>query len=41
MKEVYTMKYYVEPSVELLYVGSEDILTISDPAMDDLDWADL
>ncbi len=35
------MKYYVEPSVELLYIGVEDILTGSDPAEDDLDWADL
>ena len=35
------MKFYVEPSVELLLLGNEDILTISDPTMDDLDWVEL
>ena len=35
------MKNYTTPSVELLYVCAEDVLTVSDPVMDDLDWDEL
>ncbi len=35
------MKAYVEPIVNLLYLANEDILTISDPGVDDPGWDDL
>ena len=35
------MKKYTEPKMELLFVGDADILTVSDPAMDDLLWEEL
>jgi len=35
------MKLYEQPIVTLLMLENEDILTISDPTMDDLDWVDL
>ena len=35
------MKAYVEPIVNLLYPESEDILTVSDPAMDDIIWDEI
>ena len=30
------MKVYVEPIVNLLYLESEDVLTVSDPTGDDI-----
>lgn len=35
------MKAYETPVVNLLYVENEDILTVSDPTGDDLDWEEL
>ena len=35
------MKEYVTPSLELLLVTGEDILTVSDPMMDDILWGEL
>ena len=35
------MKQYVTPSLELLTLTAEDILTISDPTMDDILWGEL
>ena len=35
------MKAYVEPIVNLLYLENEDILTISDPTGDDVDWDEI
>ena len=29
------MKFYSEPTVELLYLEGEDILAVSDPMLDD------
>lgn len=35
------MKNYTEPTVELLYVAAEDLLTVSDPTGDDLVWDEI
>ena len=35
------MKEYIKPTVTLLYLAQEDILTISDPTGDDLDWDEI
>ena len=35
------MKFYEEPMVMLLTLENEDVLTLSDPMMDDLDWVEL
>ena len=35
------MKAYIEPIVNLLYLENEDILTISDPTEDDVDWDEI
>ena len=35
------MKAYVEPIVNLLYLENEDILTVSDPTMDDIIWEEI
>ena len=35
------MKSYVTPSVNLLYLENEDILTVSDPTGDDLVWDEI
>ena len=35
------MKKYTTPMAELLYVACEDVLTVSDPVRDDLDWDEL
>ena len=35
------MKEYVTPSLELLSVTAEDILTVSDPTMEDILWGEL
>ena len=35
------MKEYVTPSLELLLVTAEDILTVSDPIMEDILWGEL
>ena len=34
------MKAYVEPIVNLLYLEAEDILTVSDPYDEDVEWDD-
>ena len=35
------MKAYIEPIVNLLYLENEDILTVSDPYGDDVDWDEI
>ena len=35
------MKHYTEPSLELLLLTMDDILTVSDPYLDDPDWDNL
>lgn len=35
------MKAYVTPTVNLLYTEVEDILTVSDPTMDDMIWGEI
>ena len=35
------MKNYTTPTVDLLMLEIEDVLTVSDPAMDDLIWDEI
>lgn len=35
------MKFYEAPTLVLLTLENEDILTVSDPAMDDREWEEI